>query len=213
MLTNADLDHVLGLFLLREHGEKLRVHSTGEVWKTLCEALHMKALLDTFCGVTWCELPAPMTPLAGGEMACRAISLPAHAPRYAGPGAAQAGQSVALEFTDARRGARLLVAPDVAAITPELQASLQGADAVLFDGTFWSEDELRSVNPTARTSSAMGHLPISGGSLEALRGLSARRVYMHINNTNPILMPSSAERAEIERAGIAIGEDGMEFEV
>ncbi len=85
---------------------------------------------------------------------------------------------------------------------------------VLFDGTFWAEDELRRIDPAARTASGMGHLPISGGSLEILRGLRARhRVYIHINNTNPVLAPGSPERAEVEAAGIVIGEDNMEFEL
>lgn len=218
LLTNADLDHVLGLFLLRERAGKLRVHCTAAVRETLRGSLHLDALLAGYCGVEWLELPGTMSPLliAGGAggLAFRAIPLPGGAPRYAANEAPAEGQSVALEFADAARGVRLLIAPDVAAITPELHAALETADAVIFDGTFWSAGELRRIDPAARTAPEMGHLPVSGGSLDLLRGLKARhRIYTHINNTNPIFRPGSPERAEVEKAGIIVGEDGMQFEV
>jgi pyrroloquinoline quinone biosynthesis protein B len=217
LLTNADLDHVLGLFLLREHTEKLRVHCTNAVRDTLQAALRMDALLDGFCGVEWCELPETPSPFPANDkmsgVTYRAIPLPAQPPRYAKTAPAS-GQSVALEFIDGPRGRRALIAPDVSTVTPELQSALEAADAVIFDGTFWSENELRGVDSTARTASEMGHLPVAGGSLNILRGLRARhRIYTHINNTNPILAPGSPERAEVENAGIAIGEDGMDLEL
>jgi pyrroloquinoline quinone biosynthesis protein B len=82
----------------------------------------------------------------------------------------------------------------------------------LFDGTFWSEDELAAVRPGARGAREMNHLPISGASLDFLRQSPARRkIYTHINNTNPILMPGSPERAELEQAGIEIARDGLEI--
>ncbi len=91
---------------------------------------------------------------------------------------------------------------------------MEAADVVLFDGTFWSENELQQVDLRARTATEMGHLPISDGSLDLLRQLPSRhRVYLHLNNTNPILLPGSPERAAVEAAGIAIGDDGMEFEL
>ena len=215
LLTNADLDHVLGLFLLREHGQRMRLHCTASVRETLCGALHLDALLGTYCGIDWLELPETPAPLGDGGLTYRAIPLPGQPPRYAAPDAFPAhGQSVALEFVEPTRGVRLLVAPDVAAVTPELQAALETADAVLFDGTFWFEDELRRVDPAARRASEMGHLPVMDGSLNLLRELPARRrVYTHINNTNPILAFDSTERAAVEIAGLTVGEDGMDFEL
>ena len=216
LLTNADLDHVLGLFLLRERGERLRVHCTVTVRETLHRALRIDGLLDPYCGIEWRELweggAAQRVDEESGSLACRAIPLPGAPPRYAPSTGSSEGQSVALEFVDLRSNARLLVAPDVSAITPALHAALERADVVLFDGTFWSEDELRRIDPAARLASDMGHLPISEGSLAVLGGLRARhRIYTHINNTNPIFAPGSHERAAVENAGIAIGEDGMEF--
>ena len=218
LLTNADLDHVLGLFLLREHREALRIHCTAAVRETLSEALRMNAILSAYCGVEWRELPEARAPLdlttVGSTLAYRAIPLSGEAPRYSRQSDPTNRQSVALEFTDERRSIRLLVAPDVATITPELTQALERADAVFFDGTFWSEDELRRIDPAARTASQMGHLPVANGSLEILRNLRApTRVYLHINNTNPILAPDSPERAEVTGAGIIVGEDHMEFEL
>ncbi len=219
LLTNADLDHVLGIFLLRERGEKLRVHCTASLRDTLGGALQMDALLGGYCGLEWHALPETLSPLAiagrsAGGLAFRAIPLPGSPARYATAGATSEGQSVALEFVDEKRGVRLVVAPDVAAITAGLHSALEAADAVIFDGTFWSGDELRRIDPAARTASEMGHMPISHGSLDVLRGLRAKhRIYTHINNTNPIFQPGSPERAEVEKAGITIGEDGMEIEL
>jgi pyrroloquinoline quinone biosynthesis protein B len=83
---------------------------------------------------------------------------------------------------------------------------------ILFDGTFWSDDELAAVRPKARSARKMNHLPICDGSLDFLRQSPARRkIYTHINNTNPILMPGSPERAELEQAGIEVARDGLEI--
>lgn len=121
---------------------------------------------------------------------------------------------MAFLIRDDQTGGVLLMAPDVFEITPQMKQALHSADAVLFDGTFWSEDELGSVKGGARAASAMGHLPIRNGSLEILADCPARhRIYLHINNTNPILRSNSSERQAVEKAGIAIGSDGMEFEL
>jgi pyrroloquinoline quinone biosynthesis protein B len=86
------------------------------------------------------------------------------------------------------------------------------SDLILFDGTFWSEEELAAVRPGARSAREMNHLPIRNGTLDFLRQLPARRkIYTHINNTNPILMPDSPQRRELEQAGIEVARDGLEI--
>jgi pyrroloquinoline quinone biosynthesis protein B len=92
---------------------------------------------------------------------------------------------------------------------------LQSADVVLFDGTFWLDDELHRIRGTGPTAREIGHVPVSGqdGSLELLSALTARRIYTHINNTNPMLDESSAEYRQVRDAGWEIGEDGWEFEL
>lgn len=108
----------------------------------------------------------------------------------------------------------LLVAPGVEVWSDILQEAAKESTGILMDGTFWSEDELRLIQPGARGASEMGHLPIEDGTLPLLSDLHGRRrVYVHINNTNPIFMPDSPERAAVEDAGITVGQDGMSFEL
>jgi pyrroloquinoline quinone biosynthesis protein B len=122
--------------------------------------------------------------------------------------------SVAYEIRDEKTGGRLVVAPDVAGVNRPLQQALANSDAVLFDGTFWSTDELSALKPTAPDARDMGHLTIKDGSLHFLAGVKARhRIYIHINNSNPILALDSPERAQVEAAGVVVGYDGMEFKL
>jgi pyrroloquinoline quinone biosynthesis protein B len=218
LLTNADLDHTLGLLCLREGGP-LTIHASESVRSFLSEKLAFTSILEAFCGVRWKAPPsADWAALAWANgspsgLAYRAIILRSPAPAY-GPKDAGEDETTAFFFRDERTGGTLLVAPDVFEIDAELAEALAGADAILFDGTFWSEDELAGVKTSARRASAMGHLPIRDGSLEILARSSARRrAYVHLNNTNPVLFPDSLERRAVEKAGIAIGRDGMEFEL
>ena len=217
LLTNADLDHLLGLFALRE-GQALDIYSTAAVRATAETALGLETVLNAFCGSRWHE-PArndfgALGP--GSGLQYRAIELSGQPPRFdrnrsAGNGV---GQSVAYQFRDAETGGRLLVAPDVAAVNEPLLDALRTSQVVLFDGTFWSADELGAVRLGAPPAQEMGHLPIRDGSLKLLAGLPARaKVYIHINNTNPILAANSPERAAVEAAGVTVGADGMEFEL
>ena len=103
--------------------------------------------------------------------------------------------------------------PGAAAITPALRARLSRTDVALFDGTLFTDDEMIRKGTGTKTGRRMGHVPIDGGggSLEKLAGLSGRRIYIHINNTNPVLVDGSAERRQVEAAGWEIAEDGMEI--
>jgi pyrroloquinoline quinone biosynthesis protein B len=144
----------------------------------------------------------------------RAIELDRRAPPYAKGKSLNGIHSVAYEFVDAQTAGRLVVAPDVGAVNEPLCEALSNSTAVLFDGTFWSADELARHKKSATTASEMGHVTIKDCSLELLRKIGARRkIYIHINNTNPILAPDSPERALVEAAGIMVGFDGFEFEL
>lgn len=219
LLTNADLDHVLGLTLLRE-GAMPNVYATPAVRDTLQSSLGLDRLLGAFSGIRWLEPATEYFPLiqhkeGDPDLLVRMIPLPGDAPRFArGESQHREGHSIALQFQDKQSGARLLVAPDVAEVTPALSEALEESDAVLFDGTFWTDDELQQISPGARTSRQMGHLPVHSGSLDVLRSLRARhRIYLHINNTNPILAAVSPQRAAVEAAGVRVGEDGWQFEL
>jgi pyrroloquinoline quinone biosynthesis protein B len=219
LITNADLDHVAGLLLLRE-GEPLHLHAAKPVRDYLSTAVAFTPILHAFCGVVWHDPPVnrwATLPLANEEpsgLAYEAISLPSPPPAFGAAPATGEAQTVAFLIKDQRTEGVLLVAPDIFEITPRLGEALQTANAVLIDGTFWTENELGGVKAAARKASAMGHLPVKNGSLEVLARSPARhRIYLHINNTNPILAAKSAERREVESAGIVIGYDGLEFEL
>ncbi len=103
--------------------------------------------------------------------------------------------------------------PAVPEMTDRLAARLQGADVVLFDGTLWSDDEMLRAGIGSKTGRRMGHMSVSGtnGTIAAFRGIEVRRkVLLHINNSNPILLEDMPERATVEAAGWEVGYDGME---
>jgi len=219
LLTNADLDHVLGLFLLRETG-CISVHAPAAVAQVLTHDLRLTGILKPFCRIDWHEPPVgSSTPLLTQKnepsgLHYRAIPLSAKPPPFAQQPIREGTQSVAYEIADERTEGRLVIAPDVAAITPELLLALESADGVLFDGTFWSNHEFQQITGKPRTADDMGHHVIQNGSLNVLRKLKARhKIYFHINNTNPILNPASAERAEVESDGMVVGHDGLELDL
>jgi len=192
-LTNADIDHALGLLLLRQQETPLVVYAADETRKSLA---WIDRVLSRFCGIQWRNVSADFQSFSGG-LAIRAIKLPG---------------SVAFQFRNDTSRATALFAPSVGELTEELRNALHTSDVVLFDGTFWTDGELAVVRPGARTAREMNHLSISGGSFDLLRQSPARRkIYTHINNTNPILMPGTRERAQVEQAGIEIARDGLEI--
>lgn len=216
LLTNADLDHTLGILSLREQ-DGLNIHATHAVRETVDECPGVTAILGAFGGVTWHEPPEKdFQPLGDleGSLQYRAVALPGKPPKFSRKISSAGTHSVAYEVVDRKTGGRLVIAPDVAEVNEELRKALQKADAVLFDGTFWSADELGQVKKKAASAAEMGHVTMADGSLALLGGLAAaRKIYIHINNTNPMLSPGSRERAAVEAAGVTVGFDGLEFEL
>jgi len=193
LLTNADIDHALGLLLLRQQEKPLVVYATDETRAALA---WLDRTLARFCGIEWRKVSSDFQRL-NGSIAFRAIELP---------------HSVAFQFLHEASGRLALVAPAAGELTRELSEASAHSDVILFDGTFWSDHELAAVRAGARSSREMNHLPIGDATLELLRQSPARRkIYTHINNTNPILTPGSRERAEVEKAGIEIARDGLEI--
>ena len=193
LLTNADIDHALGLLLLRQQEKPLVVYAADETRSALA---WLDRTLARFCGIEWRKVSSDFQRL-NGNIAFRTIELP---------------KSIAFQFRDEPSGRLALVAPAVGELTRELSEASANSDVIFFDGTLWSDQELVAIRAGARSARQMNHLPISDGSLDFLRQSPARRkIYTHINNTNPILMPGSPERAKLEQAGIEIARDGLEI--
>ena len=225
VLANADIDHVLGLLLLREL-QPLRVYATESIRNILTEDNSMFGMLQRVAGqVTWSSFaPGTTFPLlnAAGEdsgLSCRAPSLGTHYPAYVStkrqgefmPGEASLGLIV-----ESPLGKRLAYMPAVPEIDDTLLEEFDSADVVLFDGTFWSEDELIRVQGSGQTARQMGHVPVSSadGSLSRLAGLRRpRKIYIHINNTNPMLNEAGSEYRQVRENGWEIAEDGWQFDL
>jgi pyrroloquinoline quinone biosynthesis protein B len=125
--------------------------------------------------------------------------------------AIESGTNVGVELACGAK--RIVYAPGAAGVTAAMRERFAHADVVLFDGTLFVDDEMITSGTGTKTGRRMGHMPIDGedGTLGLLAGLKARRILIHINNTNPILIADSAERRKAEQAGFEIAEDGMEI--
>ena len=121
--------------------------------------------------------------------------------------------TVGVRITETATGRRLVYLPGMKALDSGVLAELEAADCRLVDGTFYTWDELLAIRPGAPDAVAMGHLPIagSGGSLDTLSKLPGKSLYLHMNNTNPILDRSSPEHAAVVAAGVEVAYDGQEF--
>jgi pyrroloquinoline quinone biosynthesis protein B len=219
-LANADVDHVLGLLLLREL-QPLRIHSTASVRRILREDNSMFAMLHrTPNQATWTDFePGKEFSLcdAQGEnsgLRCRAWSLGNHYPAYVtaerqaqfAPGEASLGF-----FIHSISGARLAYMPAVPHVDNALLAEFDACDVLLFDGTFWSNDELIRMNGSGQTAQQMGHIPVEETLVKLAGVRRPRKIFLHINNTNPMLDKASDEHRRGRDAGWEIAEDGWQF--
>jgi pyrroloquinoline quinone biosynthesis protein B len=214
LLTDAELDSTLGLLLLRE-ARGLEVHATEATRDTLHEGTGVLRTLEAYCPVTWRPVvPGVDVPLGGG-LSYRAFDVPTtKRPRF-GPGE-EKGRVVGYRLTDERSGRVLVWLPVVQELTAEVREQLDGCACLLLDGTCWSDDELIRLGVGTRTAREMGHLPIGGpgGSLEQLAPAAVgRTIYVHLNNTNPVLLEDAPERRLVEEHGREVGVDGLELEL
>jgi pyrroloquinoline quinone biosynthesis protein B len=223
LLTSGDLDQVLGLLMLREF-QQFRIFATPAMQKILREDNAIFAVLNRDPDqVTWVNI-APGTPFplaSDGEQpypSCKPVSLGQHFPFYVSSArrkCVEGDQTLLGLMIQSPSGRTLGYFPGVPAVGPALLRQLQGADVVLFDGTFWSDDELKKLRGTGPTAREIGHIPVYGkdGSLEMLKDIKARKIYVHINNSNPMLDESSTEYRQVREAEWEIAEDGWEFEL
>jgi pyrroloquinoline quinone biosynthesis protein B len=217
LLTDAELDHTLGLLLMRE-GRGLEIHATASVHETLTSGTGLLRTLEAYCPVKWHPvLPGAEVPLGDGSngLSYRAFDVPTDKPmRF--PGVATLGRVVGYRITDSGSGRSLVYLPCVQQLTPDLLEELADCSGLLVDGTCWRDDEMSSLGLARKTSRDMGHVPIDGpgGSLELLSPLPIdRKVYIHINNTNPVLLEDSPERRLLDHHGIEVAADGLELDI
>lgn len=219
LLTDADLDHTLGLFLLRENESPISIHASEAIKEAVEEGLRMTEVLNRYCSVRWIAPPFAFEPLPcrdGTEsgLEYKAIGIQGPGPRYRRIGHRSCRLFYVLR--ESATGRSVLVAPAVAQLESQLLVELSRADAILFDGTFWSNDDFERSGVSGRLVAELlqSHLPIMNGSLKTLAAQRARhKVYIHINNTNPILWGSGPERRLLEEMGIRVAADGMRIEV
>ena len=213
LVTNGDIDHIAGLLVLREM-QGFTLFATPGIQAVLrdnpvFDALNPKAVTRTDIAV---DTPFALT--TGLEATL--FPVPGKVPLY------MEGETVETDLigeqtvgVHLRAGGRdVFYIPGCAAMTDDLRDRIRGADLVFFDGTLWRDDEMVRAGLGPKTGRRMGHMSMSGpdGSIAAFDGLDvARRVFVHMNNTNPVLRPDSTERAEAEGAGWTIGQDGMEI--
>ncbi len=213
VVTNADLDHVLGLLVLRE-ALPHRIVTTAWIRDALLDHnAAFRLLAPAFLAV---KLDEPFALDRGEALEARLFPVPGKVPSWLGELAANAPEAtLGLRVTDRRSGRRLVYAPGVRALDSGTWAELAAADLRFVDGTFWSEDELRRLRPGAPGATQMGHLPIGGrdGSLARLATLPGRTLYTHLNNTNPVLDAGSPEAREVRERGVEIAQDGLELEL
>jgi pyrroloquinoline quinone biosynthesis protein B len=214
LLTDAELDHTLGLLLLRE-GRALELHATPAVHETLCDGTSLLRTLGRFCPVEWRPVVPGVDVSLGDGLSYRAFDAPTTKRARFGPGREQ-GRVVGYRLTDERSGRSIVYLPGVQELTAAVREQLDDCACLLFDGTCWHDDELIELGLAGKTAREMGHLPIDGpdGSLEHLSSLPIeRKIYIHINNTNPILLEDAPERRIVEEREVEVAMDGLEVRV
>jgi pyrroloquinoline quinone biosynthesis protein B len=222
VFANADVDHVLGLLLLREL-QPLCVYATQSIRRILTEDNSMFGMLQRVPNqVMWSEFSTgtmfALHTHANDDsgLRCRALSLGVHFPAYVSSQRQLQlnPQESSLGFiVESQSGKKLAYMAAVPEINAELIGEFESADVLLFDGTFWSDDELVRIQGSGQTAHQMGHVPVSE-SLVKLAGVRRpRKIYLHINNTNPMLNEAGPEYRQVRAAGWEIAEDGWQFEI
>jgi pyrroloquinoline quinone biosynthesis protein B len=218
VLMDAQIDHTTGLLMLRE-GKPLEIYCTNMAREDLTTGNPLFNILGHYCGVNWHPLPtAPgnsFQVIGADDLSFTAVPLKSKAPPYSphrnNP---HEGDNIGMRVTDKRTGKILFYAPGLGEIESHLRPFLEEADCLMVDGTFWTDDEMIQLGVSKKHAREIGHLPQSGagGMMEVLRPLkAARKVLIHINNTNPILDEDSVQRRQLADTGIEVAHDGMDI--
>lgn len=214
-VTNGDIDHIAGLLTLRER-QPFTLFATSEIANVLAENRIFDAVNREVVPRKNVTLGAPFDLVPG--VRAEPFSVPGKVPLF------MEGDTVDTELEGEQTigvalsagGATAYYIPGCAKLTPALENRLRGAEMVIFDGTVWLNDEMARRGVGQKTGARMGHMSMTGdqGSIAAFAPLDVKRkIFVHMNNTNPVLDPAAPERAAVEAAGWIIAEDGMELSV
>lgn len=214
LITNGDVDHTAGLLTLREK-QTFSLYGTGGVLDIVGANSVFSVLDPAHVARRAIKMGEPFEPVAGLEV--ELFSVPGKVPLYLETDQVDVGEEseMTVGVRLSAHGRTSYYIPGCAHVPESLRERLRGADALLFDGTVFEDDEMSRAGVGAKTGRRMGHMPIAGegGSLRAFNGLDiGSRIYIHINNTNPILIDGSREREAIEAEGWQVAYDGMEIE-
>lgn len=213
VLTNADVDHIAGLLSLREQ-QPFDIHGTAETMDLLAQNQIFDVVSRGVVRRETVGFATPFSPVPG--LSLEFFAVPGKVPLWREDDSLvigeETGSTVGVMIIGGDR--RIAYVPGCAAVTPALKARIAGADLLLFDGTLFRDDEMIEAGVGTKTGARMGHLSMSGpeGTMALLAEVPvARRVFIHINNTNPALVAGSDARQAVEAAGWSIARDGMEF--
>ena len=219
---DAQIDHVTGLLMLRERDTPLPLYVTDAVLQDLSTGLPIVSILAHYCGVERHSVPldgssflVPALPGIRIEALPMSSKAPPYSPHRAAP---QRGDNIGLTFIDEHSGKRAFYAPGLGALEPHVLEAMNGADLLLVDGTLWTPDEMIELGLSKKTAADMGHLAQTGAGgmidvLDSIERAGVRKVLIHINNTNPILIEDGPERQRLAEHGIEVAFDGMAFEL
>ncbi len=224
VLTNADVDHIIGLINLRE-GQPFSIYGSDRVLATIHSNSVFNVCNEAIVPRRVLPLDQATTLEGAGEdlgLIVEPFAVPGKVALFledaskGGNFGSRDGDTIGLKITAAATGKHFYYVPGCAEVDPPLAARLKGAPLVFFDGTLYTNDEMLRQGLLNKTGARMGHISISGpsGSIAAFKDLGvARKVYVHINNSNPVLNETSEERRATEAAGWEVGHDGMEIKL
>jgi pyrroloquinoline quinone biosynthesis protein B len=219
---DAQIDHVTGLLMLRERDTPLPLYVTDAVLQDLSTGLPVVSILAHYCGVERHTVPLdgssfsiPALPGIRIEALPLSSKAPPYSPHRAAP---QRGDNIGLTFENEATRKRAFYAPGLGALEPHVLEAMNNADLLLVDGTLWTPDEMIELGLSKKTAADMGHLAQTGpgGMIEVLDSIEragVRKVLIHINNTNPILIEDGPERRRLAEHGIEVAFDGMAFDL
>jgi pyrroloquinoline quinone biosynthesis protein B len=221
VLVDGQVDHTMGLYMLREARQPWNLWCTDSAYADLTRGNPVLDVLSYYCGVNRrpISLDGERFEVEGVDgVEWRAIAVASKpAPYSPNRESPVPGDNIALMITASVTGRSVLYAPALGAMDDGIRRAMNSAACVLVDGTFWTDDEMIALGASTKRARDMGHLPQSGpgGLLEWLERLAptTRKVLIHINNTNPILDEDSPQRAELARRGVEVAWDGMEIEL